>query len=1037
MQWLFAIGSALIAAMADENIFGWAIIGFIAGYVLNLASRTASLERQLNYLHNELMQLKEQSSTEAQSPKPEIQPESYQTVTEPAPPEPNDLEDEPLAPLVFPPKPQPETAAWISEPAYQQTSKPIISEPQPSDLASEPVITEPSDIDKLLKFIWGWFTDGNTFVRVGIVILFVGVSFLLNLAIDRGYIPIELRLSAVAAGAIGLLVLGWNLKKSRGGYALLIQGGAVGLLYLTIFASYNLYHVVPSGFAFLLLVLIVALSATLAVLENAVSLALFGSIGGFLAPILTSSGTNNYIGLFSFYAVLNAGIFAIAWFKAWRILNLVGFTFTFSIGAFWGVTSYKAENFATVEPFLMLFFLFYVGIAMLYATRRAPNFKDYIDGTLNFGTPILAFGLQSAMVNQYQYGVAISAFVLGLFYLSLAKFVWHRFGESLKFLSETQLAVCVIFVTLAVPFAMDGSTTSATWAVESTGVLWVSIRQQQYVRRLFALGLQACAGIALLSDAASTHGSAFFNSAFIGVVILSFCGGLSSWMLSWDFPARRTLEKNLSPLLLAYSLFWLFTGFDYQIEHHGLKAVQNDLMLSLTVVMTAFLMQLGRRLNWTAARYASLSMMIPLVLGAFVTLGISSHPSAGHGLLLWPLAFGVYFVSLKNSDFLNQQTRLNLHVFSGVFLAVLLFWEGWWQLLLVTSLLSLLFNDFSTRWQWPQLRVLALGLFFVMLFLTFSSLFTTFMHPFYLPDNSMGLEWSFEAGYLLWPLAFAVLYWLFYDEEIHERPITSPSAFRGLSLLLLVILSTWESSWHLTNYFELSNGWHVALFPVFAVAALWLMVLPKFWPFSSYSNDYLDWAAKPLIWGLMLWSVLGLKSPADSNPLPWLPLINPAELIQAVVLVTVIRFTFLLPEQRMTKQQKRSRYVLIARFTFVWLNFMLLRAIHHWGGLPWSGNLWHEPLTQTCLSIFWTLAGLSLTIVATKKQVRRLWITGAVLLTVVVAKLFLFDLHSHDSMERIISFITVGGLLMLIGYFAPLPPKEQEPENLEPEQLPD
>ncbi len=1032
MKWLFAIGAAIIAAIAEANIFAWAVIGFIAGYVLNLASRTASLERQLNYLHSELMQLKEQRSAEVQSPESEIPSELKQTFTEPAPPEhpePRELTEESLPPLVFPAKTQSKKDPWISEPVYQQTIKPAEAEASSLDSNAEPVITEPSDIDKLIKFIWGWFTDGNTFVRVGIVILFVGVSFLLNLAIDRGYIPIELRLSAVAAGAITLLALGWRLRESRGGYALLIQGGAVGLLYLTIFASYNLYHLVPSSFAFLLLVLIVALSATLAVLENTVSLALFGSIGGFLAPILTSSGTNNYIGLFSFYAVLNAGIFAIAWFKAWRVLNLVGFTFTFSIGAFWGVTSYKPENFASVEPFLILFFLFYVAIAMLYASRRAPNFKDYIDGTLNFGTPILAFGLQSAMVNQYEYGVAISAFLLGLFYLGLATFVWNRLGESLKFLSETLLAVCVIFVTLAIPFAMDGATTSATWAVESTGVLWVSIRQQQYVRRLFALGLQACAGIALLSDATSSHGSAFFNSAFIGVVILSFCGGLSSWMLSWQFPTRRILEKNLSPLLLAYSLLWLFAGFDYQIEHHGLRAAQNDLMLSLTLVMTAFLMQLGRYLNWTAARYAGLSMMVPLVLGAFVTLGISSHPSAGKGLLLWPLAFGVYFFSLKNSADLDEKTSLNLHVFTGVFLTVLLFWEGWWQLLLVSSLLSLLFNDFATRWQWPQLRVLALGLFFVMLFLAFSSLFTRFMHPFYLPDNTMGLEWSFEAGYLLWPLAFGVLYWLFYDDETHERPVKTPPAFRGLSLLLLVILCTWESSWHLTNYFELSNGWHVALFPLFAVAVLWLMLLPKFWPFSSYQDDYLDWSAKPLIWGLTLWSVLALKSPADSNPLPWLPLINPAELIQAMVLVTLIRFTFLLPEQRMTTAQKRGRYALIARFTFIWLNFMLLRAIHHWGGLPWSGNLWHEPLTQTCLSIFWTLTGLSLTIVATKKQVRRLWITGAVLLTIVVVKLFLFDLHSHDSMERIISFITVGALLMLIGYFAPLPPKVQELEN--------
>jgi uncharacterized membrane protein len=246
--------------------------------------------------------------------------------------------------------------------------------------------------------------------------------------------------------------------------------------------------------------------------------------------------------------------------------------------------------------------------------------------------------------------------------------------------------------------------------------------------------------------------------------------------------------------------------------------------------------------------------------------------------------------------------------------------------------------------------------------------------------------------------------------------------------LLLVSLCTWESSWHLSNYFTLNNGWHIALFPVFALAALGLMLPAKMFPFKNYQEDYLDWTAQPLILALTLWSILALGTSASSAPLPWLPLLNPAELMQAMVLLMLIRFTFLLPEQRMSAEQKQARYKHLAYFCFVWLNFMLLRTIHHWGGLPWSPSLLDKSVTQTCLSIFWTLCGLSLTILATKKQVRKLWISGAILLAIVVVKLLLFDLHSHDAIERIVSFITVGGLLMLIGYFAPLPPKIQESE---------
>ena len=1002
MQWILAFVAAIIATSLNEHIWVWAVIGFLMGYVLKIAPRVTQLERQIEYLQTEISQLKG-THIEEEEEEPDQPAWAITALVE------------------EPPEAQTEDTSWLLEAVAQQFS----TKPEPEPY-SPPVSTEPSDLEKLYNYAWRWFSDGNTFVRVGIVILFVGVSFLLNLAIDRGYVPIELRLSAVAAAAIALLALGWRLRESRGAYALLIQGGAVGLLYLTIFAGYNLYHLLPSALAFALLVLLVALSATLAVLENTSSLALLGSIGGFLAPILTSSGTNNYVGLFSFYAVLNAGIFAIAWFKAWRLLNWVGFTFTFAIGAFWGAGNYQPENFATVEPFLILFFLFYTGIAVLYATRRIPDFKDPIDGTLIFGTPILAFGLQAAMVKDYEYGVAISAFVLSLFYLALAAWVWKRFSESLKFLSETLLSVCVIFITLAIPFALDGSTTSATWAVEGTGVLWVSIRQQHVVRRIFALGLQFCAGVALLTDAASaTHGAAFFNSGFIGVVIVSICGGLSSWLLSRDFTGRRKFEQMLSPLLFAYSLIGLFAGYNYQIEQHDLLPVQSDLLLSLTVVLTVLLTQLGRRLQWTASNYAALSMMLPLILSSLVIFNQLSHPSAGYGLGLWPLAFAAYFLSLKNAGQISPNTRLNLHIFTGLFLAVLLFWEGFWQLLLVGSMLSLLFNALASRYQWPQLRILAFGLFPVMVFLAISSFFTHTMHPFDLPDTSTGVSWPFEAGYLLWPVAFGALYWLFYDDKKQR----CPASFRGLSLLLLVILSTWEASWHLSEHLELVNGWHIALFPLLPSIALWLIMLPKCWPFTRYRNDYLNWTAKPLIWGLILWSLVALKSPADASPLPWLPLINPAELMQAIVLATGLRFISLLPEQQLSKTQKRSRYLQIACFSFIWLNFMLLRTLHHWAGLFWSERLLHQPLTQTSLSIFWTLTGLSLAIAATKNQLRPLWIVGAALLTVVVVKLFLFDLHAHDSMERIISFISVGALLMLIGYFAPLPPKRQERTN--------
>src|SRR5437867_11786596 len=106
--------------------------------------------------------------------------------------------------------------------------------------------------------------------------------------------------------------------------------------------------------------------------------------------------------LFGYYAVLNVGLVAIAWFKAWRVLSLVGFAFTFAIGTVWGVSFYRPEHFATTEPFLALFFAFYLAIPILFARRRAPGLERYVDGTLVFGVPLVTFGLQVALVREIE-----------------------------------------------------------------------------------------------------------------------------------------------------------------------------------------------------------------------------------------------------------------------------------------------------------------------------------------------------------------------------------------------------------------------------------------------------------------------------------------------------------------------------------------------------------------------------------------------------------------------------------------------------------
>jgi uncharacterized membrane protein len=59
---------------------------------------------------------------------------------------------------------------------------------------------------------------------------------------------------------------------------------------------------------------------------------------------------------------------------------------------------------------------------------------------------------------------------------------------------------------------------------------------------------------------------------------------------------------------------------------------------------------------------------------------------------------------------------------------------------------------------------------------------------------------------------------------------------------------------------------------------------------------------------------------------------------------------------------------------------------------------------------------------ATRTRQRASWLAGAALLGLTVAKLFVLDLSSIGSIERIVSFLGVGMLMLIVGYFSPIPP---------------
>jgi len=192
-----------------------------------------------------------------------------------------------------------------------------------------------------------------------------------------------------------------------------------------------------------------------------------------------------------------------------------------------------------------------------------------------------------------------------------------------------------------------------------------------------------------------------------------------------------------------------------------------------------------------------------------------------------------------------------------------------------------------------------------------------------------------------------------------------------------------------------------------------------------------------IVIAMALWSLhVNWAHAGGSDPLPYMPVLNALDLghILAVLAIAAWLLRARDPELQPAFPGRPGTLVAIAGVTaFVWLNAILLRTIHHWANIPYRLDAMADSLlVQAALSLFWTVLAFGLMIFARVRANRAAWMVGATLMTIVVVKLFLVDLSQMSGIERIVSFIGVGVLMLLMGYFVPLPPRQDAALAQEP-----
>ena len=828
---------------------------------------------------------------------------------------------------------------------------------------------EPDPFERAFTAARDWLLGGNTIVRVGLVILFIGLSFLVRYAAVAGLFPVELRLAVVGAAALALLAVGFGKRQTRPDFALALQGGGVAVLYLTVFAAFRLYALMPAGLAFGLMIVVCALSCALALLQNSSALAVAAFAGGFAVPLLLSTGRGSHVALFSYYAVLNLAILFIAWKRTWRILNAVGFIATFGVATTWGILKYQPEHYASAQFFLLLFVLIYLLTAVLYARNTPTRLGSAVDSMLVFGTPLIGFGLQAGLVRQDEFGSAFSALGFSALYLTTALLLARRKASGERLLIECLTAIGVGFATLAVPLALDARWTSAVWALEGAGAFWAGLRQARWMPRAFGLTMQLVAGLVFLQTAGESQANVaawpLANPLFIGALFIALPAlGIAWWL-------RQPLPHSGSRWALAYA------AFERQL----------------------------------------------------------ASPAYLYGFAFWCLAWVLETARHLPAAELGQ-------------LAVPVFSQGTAQLLALLALVAsaALSHRLGRRTDWPvatlpsRLTLLAMALMLLV----------------QLANEHRVLQWP---GWALWLVTLALHYRMLWHNDVlaagagaGAAPARTGPASSSPSFAKTHIGSVWFLTALLADglWFGIERGhlqhsaWAGAVLLVSATAVLMLLAgwagranqaarLASFgWPLNPHAAAYYAVAAQPLAALVFIGALLvALYSSGRTEPLPYVPLLNPTDLSVALGLGALAFWRQMLLAARpacgsAALARAPQALVALAGLSFVALNTVWLRIAHHFLHIDWdAGALFSSFVVQTGYAILWTLLALTLMVLANRRVQRPLWLTGAGLLGLVVLKLLVVDLSNAGGAERIIAFIAVGVLMLVVGYLAPLPPKAQ------------
>jgi uncharacterized membrane protein len=414
---------------------------------------------------------------------------------------------------------------------------------------------------------WEILIGGKFLNRIGALALIIGMAFFLKYAFDKNWITEWMRV-IIGVGVGAVMLLG-GARFHRKGLPVFAQGlvaAGIAILYLSVYATFNFYHLVSQPVAFVLMAAVTVLTFTQAFYYDALAVSFLGWLGGFLTPFLLSTGEARPVGLFSYIAMLDIGLIAILIIrKKWQVLAPFSLLATYFIYYLWYASSAGDGDGAVAVVFLGVFWLLFHLYDIAVVRQR-----DGDPGSLRLATAIAHVvimypGLYLVMDRYYpSWFGATGTIILAALYAGTGGFLWRSFSGRIAGLALYAISA-IVLLAIGLEIQLGDFVVIVGYVIEAVVVFWIGRRLSLTYVWGGALGvlLWSCL-VLLVTDGALFFGKPeefvlFWNLRVMAFLSIAAGAALMILLFREDTARSAGVWRTILHCVLAFGLILMIT----------------------------------------------------------------------------------------------------------------------------------------------------------------------------------------------------------------------------------------------------------------------------------------------------------------------------------------------------------------------------------------------------------------------------------------------------------------------------------------------